>query len=95
MTWKLVILTSILVFNLRESVHCNITESPGLADMLSPVDKEMLHDHPEHLHVELGQVAQAHLHVLLAIQGGTVVLLQEGLQEKIFKTFIIEVWRKD
>ena len=75
------------MFYLRESVHGNITESPSLADMLSPIDKEMLHDHPEHLHVELGEVAHAHLHVLRTIQSGAVVLLQETLPEMIFIKF--------
>ena len=64
-------------FNLRESVLNCITESPCLADVLSAIDKEMLHNHPEHPHVVPRQVVLALL--LVPGEAGAVVGREVGL----------------
>ena len=50
---------------------------PGLTDVLSSVNKEMLDDHEQHLDVVLGQVILALL--LVALQSRAVVGGEEGL----------------
>ena len=71
-----------MMLYLRESVHYGVAESPSLTDVLSPVHKEMLHDHPERPHVVPGQVVLALL--LVSSQGGAVVLCQVQLGTESF-----------